>query len=275
MIPKKFHYVWIGPYKDKRTYVDTWKSSMPQYEVIYWHNPVQYIDLAVKMFGGVDKLSSKSFTYISDLIRLLILRDHGGVYMDHDMYVVKNFESLLDTDVVLTYQYTSIGPEFTKGKTLKELLDSEYGKHQTTSATVNNSFIACIPNHSFIQLVIEDTINNHFANPSEQYAMSDWGVGPEVFTKIAKQYNFKVDICETETIEGIKILSRKYLHPTHCLVRYLGEEKYKQEIKDAFENKDTYAIHFHLNEGAKVFSQGSSISFSDWYLKSNSFSPSR
>jgi len=43
----------------------------------------------------------KHFAHKADIIRLEALRDYGGIYLDLDVFVVRNFDSLLNLDVVL------------------------------------------------------------------------------------------------------------------------------------------------------------------------------
>ncbi|EFP80669.2 uncharacterized protein PGTG_06625 [Puccinia graminis f. sp. tritici CRL 75-36-700-3] len=43
----------------------------------------------------------KHFAHKADIIRLEALRDYGGIYLDLDVFVVRNFDSLLNLEVVL------------------------------------------------------------------------------------------------------------------------------------------------------------------------------
>ncbi|KAI7936070.1 hypothetical protein MJO29_015373 [Puccinia striiformis f. sp. tritici] len=43
----------------------------------------------------------KHFAHKADIIRLEALRDYGGIYLDLDVFIVRNFDSLLNQEVVL------------------------------------------------------------------------------------------------------------------------------------------------------------------------------
>lgn len=270
MIPKVFHYLWIGPYQDNVTVHEQWTTLMPSYTKIKWDNDSakDYIFRAVDLLGGIDTLQDKSFTYLSDLVRLLILKDHGGIYLDHDIEIFKDFTELLDANLVLTYQYNNDNneelPDYTKGLTLAETVELEYSVLSKTAATVNNCFIAVVPNHSFINSAIDATIKHHFLSKKEQYAMMDWGVGPDIFTSVARAWGFNTTSCQTEIRDDVKILSNNYLHATHGNIRHrLGQEVYEETINQA--KSSAYAIHLHTHTGAKEFKDGEVMPFVDWF----------
>lgn len=271
MIPELFHYVWIGPYADSQSLCYDWDHITP-YKLLCWNNKTakDYVYESIELFGGIDNLSDKSYTYLSDMVRLLILKDYGGVYLDHDIRLVKDIRPLLDADCVLTFQYSNEENEvlgsFPKGKQLKEFVETVYGTVNKSLATVNNCFIAVTPNHYIINKAIELTLENHFRDSTQQYAMSDWGVGPEVFTNIAKDMGFDTNSCNTQTIDSIKILHKRHLHPVHGNSRFrLGNETYAKEIETALLDNDTYAIHLHEHYGVQMFIEKTSVPISVWY----------
>jgi mannosyltransferase OCH1-like enzyme len=268
MIPKLFHYLWIGPYHDEVTVHEQWTTSMPDYTKVIWDNnsAKDYIFRAVELFG-LNTLQNKSFTYLSDLVRLLILKDHGGIYLDHDVEIYKDFTELLDTNLVLTYQYNNdnneLLPNYTKGSTLAEIIEKEYSIFAKTSSTVNNCFIAVVPNHPFIDSAIEATLEHHFLPKDKQYAMMDWGVGPDIFTQVADSWGFNTKSCKTEIRKDVKILSNNYLHAVHGNIRSrLGRDIYEDCVKQA--KQYAYAVHLHTHTGAKQFKNNETIPLVDW-----------
>lgn len=100
MIPKIIHYCWFG--KKKLTpllkdCVQSWRTHLPQYEIRCWNEynlPIRhpFIESAIKM---------QYFAFAADLVRLLVVQKYGGIYMDTDMLVVKNFDELLEYDFFL------------------------------------------------------------------------------------------------------------------------------------------------------------------------------
>ena len=92
MIPRKIHYCWFGggP-KDKlftKCYA-SWQKFFPDWEIIEWNegnfdaNFMEYTKIA---YG------KKLYAFVSDVARLKIIYDEGGIYFDTDVEVIKEFK---------------------------------------------------------------------------------------------------------------------------------------------------------------------------------------
>ena len=278
MIPKIVHYLWFGPYQDSCPYVNDWGSKLPGYEIVKWSNDhpdlKKYIDESISLFGGLETLSEKSMTYLSDMVRLLILRDHGGIYLDHDIIVIKDFSELIESKkCVLTFQYDPADLKHSHNKdtnmTTAELLTfgGGYKCHKYSSRTVNNCFIAVEPNNPVILRAIELTAANHFKNGEDQFVFSDWGVGPSVMTVIARELG--LDPTHSTTIENDALLvyERSLLHPVHGAQRHeLGRDVYEEKINDIIKKELSYAVHFHEHFGVSMMMEKRLIFFPEWYI---------
>lgn len=78
----------------------SWQGHMPDFEVVEWneHN-IDTNNVYIK--HCIDK---KRWAFLSDYVRMIALRDHGGIYLDVDMEVVKSLEPLLDNPCFLGYE---------------------------------------------------------------------------------------------------------------------------------------------------------------------------
>lgn len=95
MIPKVIHYCWFGgkPLDKKgQKCLESWKKYFPDYEIIEWNennfdvNCCQYVKEAYE---------SKKWAFVSDYARFKILYEHGGIYFDTDVEVIKPFNDIL------------------------------------------------------------------------------------------------------------------------------------------------------------------------------------
>ncbi|HBF15731.1 MAG TPA: glycosyl transferase [Clostridiales bacterium] len=84
-IPKKIHYCWFGgnPFSEKvKKCIDSWKQYMPDYEIIEWNETnfdiscCEYISEAYR---------AKKWAFVSDAVRVYVLKEYGGVYLDTDV----------------------------------------------------------------------------------------------------------------------------------------------------------------------------------------------
>ena len=96
MIPKKIHYFWFGG-GSKNSLLEkciaSWRISLPDYEIIEW-NETNY-DVNKNPFTH-KAFTEKRWAFLSDFARLDVLNQHGGIYLDTDMEVLKSLTNFLD-----------------------------------------------------------------------------------------------------------------------------------------------------------------------------------
>ncbi len=93
-IPKIIHYCWFGdnslpPLEQKC--LNTWKNTLVEYDYMLWSEENSLLEIPFVKFA----YENKKWAYVSDYVRLKSLYDYGGIYLDTDMYVIKNFDPLL------------------------------------------------------------------------------------------------------------------------------------------------------------------------------------
>lgn len=95
MIPKKIHYCWFGngqlPEKDRKC-IESWKKMCPDYEIIRW-NETNY-DINKNQYMK-EAYEAKKWGFVPDYARLDIIYEHGGIYLDTDVELIKNLDELL------------------------------------------------------------------------------------------------------------------------------------------------------------------------------------
>jgi hypothetical protein len=95
MIPRIIHYCWFG-HGPKPTFVErcisSWRKHLPDYQIIEWNkknfdcNYCRYSSEAYQM---------GKFAFVSDVARGYVLCNHGGIYLDTDVEVLRSFDHLL------------------------------------------------------------------------------------------------------------------------------------------------------------------------------------
>lgn len=95
MIPKVIHYCWFGKTEEPEEVlrcIDTWKRHCPGYQIIRWDegsfnvNSVPYTK---------DAYAEQCWTKVSNYVRFWALHEYGGIYLDTDIELYKNLDSLL------------------------------------------------------------------------------------------------------------------------------------------------------------------------------------
>lgn len=103
MIPKVIHYCWFGckplP-EDVKRYIKTWKKYCPDYEIKEWNE--SNFDVKQNQYCR-EAYEAKKWAFVSDYVRLKVLYDYGGVYMDTDVEVCKPLDHSLGKLWVLVW----------------------------------------------------------------------------------------------------------------------------------------------------------------------------
>ncbi len=94
MINKVIHYCWFGDSKKSKLIencINSWKMYCPDYEIIEWNE--SNCDLTHPFV--VHALKDKKWAFVADYIRLYVLFNEGGIYLDTDMMLVNSLDPFL------------------------------------------------------------------------------------------------------------------------------------------------------------------------------------
>ena len=95
MIPKIIHYCWFGrgekPDSVKKCSA-SWRRFCPDFEIREWNE--DNCDCRTVPFMA-EAYAAKKYAFVSDVIRLIVLEQYGGVYFDTDVEVVRDITPLL------------------------------------------------------------------------------------------------------------------------------------------------------------------------------------
>lgn len=143
-IPKIIHYCWFGG--AEKSYVvqkciKSWnKLKQKGYRIIEWNetncdmNANQYLK---QMY------SEEKWAFVSDYIRLKVLNEYGGIYLDTDVFVYGDFEEYLSFDSFWGMEYDfAIGTAVIgakKGSMLIKAMIKQYD--DVEEAIINNGLV--------------------------------------------------------------------------------------------------------------------------------------
>lgn len=104
MIPKTIHYCWFGrgeKPKLAQKCIASWKKYCPDYEIIEWNEdnfPIDQYPYAQYC------LNTKKWAYLSDFARLVVVREHGGIYFDTDVELLRAPDELLQYEAFYGFE---------------------------------------------------------------------------------------------------------------------------------------------------------------------------
>lgn len=111
-IPKIIHYCWVGgnPKPQSVLYcIESWKRCCPDYEIREW-NETNY-DFTKNEYMR-QAYEAKKWGFVPDYARLDIVYEHGGIYLDTDVEMVRSFDDLLAHEAFFGFENTGNGAFF-------------------------------------------------------------------------------------------------------------------------------------------------------------------
>lgn len=102
MIPKKIHYIWFGPHEISlitEQCIESWRKYAPGFEIIKWTESDFLDDKRIQKL-----LQKKQWAFASDIARLIVLKKHGGIYVDTDMELIQDINGLIDYPAFLGFE---------------------------------------------------------------------------------------------------------------------------------------------------------------------------
>ncbi|MCF7843465.1 polysaccharide biosynthesis protein [Candidatus Gracilibacteria bacterium] len=101
MIPKTIHYCWFGKTQKNElilSCIASWRKLCPDFVIKEWNeenfNTDEY-PFTKKMY------SEKKWAFVADYVRLVVLEEDGGFYLDTDMLLLQSLDSLTNHSCVL------------------------------------------------------------------------------------------------------------------------------------------------------------------------------
>ena len=156
MIPKKIHYCWFGRNPKPKLAIKcikSWKKYCPDYELIEWNE--DNFDLNLAPLYVRQAYEAKKWAFVTDYVRLKVVYDHGGIYLDTDVEVVRTLDELLVHSAFFGFEggpYIATGLGFGAEKCtpiVGELMADyqelpfvmDNGQHDLTSCPVRNTAV--------------------------------------------------------------------------------------------------------------------------------------
>lgn len=142
-IPKIIHYCWFGNKTKPNDIVkcmNTWER-LNDYKIIEWNE--SNIDIKSHNYMKNNYERGK-YAFVSDYVRLKVLYDFGGIYLDTDVEVKKSFNQLLDNKFFIGFMYNCnlgtavIGSE--KNNNLLKNMLSKYDNMEVNDYPNNDIF---------------------------------------------------------------------------------------------------------------------------------------
>lgn len=103
-IPKLIHYCWFGkkelPPLVKKC-IKSWKKYLPDYEFRLWNE--ENFDINSNEWCK-EAYKHRKFAFVADYVRLQVLYQYGGIYLDTDIKMYKTLNPFLSNDAFMGFE---------------------------------------------------------------------------------------------------------------------------------------------------------------------------
>lgn len=183
MIPKIIHYCWFGrgekPELAKKC-IASWKKFCPDFEICEWNE--DNCDYLAMPFMA-EAYAAKKYAFVSDVMRLIVLEQYGGVYFDTDVEVVRDISPLLNDEGFIGFE--------------------------------NNRFVnsgqvmAAVPHQPIVQAMIDEYKKLHYMQPDS----SVMPVGcPRLNSDVLERFGL-IRNGQEQIVAGIHVYPDDYFNP--------------------------------------------------------------
>ncbi len=105
-IPKTIHYCWFGGNplpKSAKKCINSWKKHCPEYELIQWNE--SNFDINCNAYCA-EMTRQKKWAFLTDYVRLKVVFEHGGIYLDTDVQVIRPLDELIKEGPYMGFENT-------------------------------------------------------------------------------------------------------------------------------------------------------------------------
>lgn len=148
MIPKIIHYCWFGrgekPELAKKC-IASWRKFCPDFEIREWNE--DNCDCLAMPFMA-EAYAAKKYAFVSDVMRLIVLEQYGGVYFDTDVELLRGISPLMDDEGFIGFeneQYVASGLTIAAvpHQPVIQAMIEEYQKLHFTRADGTTNAVGC------------------------------------------------------------------------------------------------------------------------------------
>lgn len=190
-IPKIIHYTWFGKSEKPKEFInniESLKKLLPDYQIIEWNE--DNFDVSSVLYVK-NAYQEGKFAFVSDYVRLFAVYHFGGIYLDTDVLLKKDFSIFLKNDFFCSFE---------------------------NSVMVNPAVFGAKKHSPHLKFLLDYYQNlTFYKNKRKKKNLLPITF---LFTSYVKKLGFKLN-GKTQTIGGFLLLSPSYYFPLDCVSKKL------------------------------------------------------
>ena len=155
-IPKIIHYCWYGcnelPEKEKRC-IESWHKKLKGYKFILWNENNSNLNECNYVRQAYD---NKQYAFVSDYFRVKVLYEFGGIYLDTDVELIKDFDHLLKEKAFLGFENrTTVGTAVMACESGADFVKQMVDYYETHNFVDDNGHLDITANVTLLNVILE------------------------------------------------------------------------------------------------------------------------
>ena len=192
-IPKIIHYCWFGGKPlpdDAKKCIATWKKYCPDYKIIEWNE--KNFDLNSNIYVR-EAFEAQKWAFVTDYVRLYVMYNYGGIYMDTDVELVDSLDNFLQDKAFSGFE---------------------------SQKSIPTGIMACQQNFSLFGEFLGYYKDRHFV----KNGVVDTTTNVTIITKTCKKYGLKRNNTR-QNIRGFVLYPKDVFCPKDCLTSKVYKTK--------------------------------------------------
>lgn len=223
MISKVLNYVWLSNDEKPEMInkcIKSWSKVLPEYEIREWS--AKDFDFTQMPLFVREAYERRKWAFVTDYLRLYILYNNGGIYVDSDIFFKKSINEFLNNSFFSFVEYHENG--FKQNQGLIDKDGNALTDGHIPGFCIQAAFMGAEKHHPFVKDCLDFYAERNFIN--EDGSLFTKMIASDIYGLIARNYGFKyID-------EYQQLTDRMSIYPS----KYCGGSL--SEI-----DKENYAIH--------------------------------
>ena len=182
MIPKTIHYCWFGRGEKPELVInciESWKKFLPDYQIIEWNE--DNFDVTQNQFAK-EAYEKKKYAFVADYVRLCVLYEYGGIYLDSDVEVCRPLDPLLEYEAFSGFE---------------------------SEKCLQSGVLGCVKGHHLFQEFIHYYDGRHFV---KEDGSCDMTPNTAIMTDMLLEKGLRADNSD-QVIDGMILFPKEYFCP--------------------------------------------------------------
>lgn len=227
---KVIHYCWFGhsPLDEKaKKCIESWKRYCPDYQIIQWNEDNYDVNKCIYIREAYEK---KKWAFVSDYARFDVLYQHGGIYFDTDVELIRPIDDIVVAGPFMGFEKNTFAGDEKSCYAVNPGLGIGADKNMSLVKTVLDAYSerhfiredGTIEQYTIVQFVTDILIKNGLKSNNRKQIVQDFSIYPaDYFCPL----NYETGILNiTKNTRSIHHYSATWQNKSEKIIHRIGQQ---------------------------------------------------